>query len=793
MNSSVLITMCVTLLLPVAGGPLGAAGENIALGRPYEWSTPPRYHQCADGGDATQLTDGISEGANWSLPSTVGWVHQGRVEVTIDLGSPQPIERVAFVAAGGGFADVFFPAVTAILTSDDGEAWHLAAAVGSGALVQDRTQSYAHTFETAELATRGRYVRLVFQAEERYLFLDEIEVHSADTAAAPEGEPITAEELDAVLERGLTARWVAGEWPGFRRQIEALAAPAGTQVPAGIAPQLEEIDARVARMDVSDAGEVEALRRAYTGLRAEVARAAYGARVHVQRVYPWGDYRGDTLPPSNEGLPTALDLALWQDEYETAAWAVTNLTDRPVRVRPSVSALSDADGRALSWEDRLWLRYGMPIPARVGYRVMDALPLLSAGDGEAAELGVEAGEYRLVWLTVQARDLPPGDYRAQLRVHEAESGDVLADSPLALTVAPLRMPPTDERALSVQVWEYLTGWDQPPEAAEDLRAHGVNTWSLHPVALPVPTFDRDQGRLEAVDFAAFDAALARCGDHPRMHSVFWGGNPTLWGLDLESPEGAEMFRQFIRAWGAHLEAAGIAPDEFFFYPLDEETSERLVRIATQIQEADPRFRVFWNHVNNASDDPDLIREVTPVVDIACLNILTQDPRTDLSAQEAAFAEARREHPLEVWTYACKGPGRLMPPDRYYRNLSWETFRRGGTGTGFWCYADGSGWDAYEGGIPYGVVYFADDAPPGVTRVEPIIPSRRWEAFREGAEDFEYLARLQHLIALAGETPARARAADVLSEAVDAVLTAPDDPDRYDRAREALTEAILELQ
>ena len=84
------------------------------------------------------------------------------------------------------------------------------------------------------------------------------------------------------------------------------------------------------------------------------------------------------------------------------------------------------------------------------------------------------------------------------------------------------------------------------------------------------------------------------------------------------------------------------------------------------------------------------------------------------------------------------------------------------------------------------------APPEVTRAEAIIPSRRWEAFREGTEDFEYLARLQQLIADAEDTPARARAEAVLSEAVESVLAADDDPERYDRARAALTEAILDL-
>jgi hypothetical protein len=280
-----------------------------------------------------------------------------------------------------------------------------------------------------------------------------------------------------------------------------------------------------------------------------------------------------------------------------------------------------------------------------------------------------------------------------------------------------------------------------------------------------------------------------------MHGVFWGGNPQIWGLDLENETDADMFKQFIRAWAAHLDAAGISPEEFCFYPLDEETSERMILIARRIKEANPTFQVYWNDHNQPAVDPEQIRRLVPYADIACVNLFSQV--TPTSPQEVAFNEARRQNPLKVWTYACKGPGRMLAPDTYYRNLAWETFRRGATGTGFWTYADGGKWDAYEGRMQYGVVYFADKAPEGITRAERIIPSRRWEAFREGAEDFEYLARLQSVIAAGrkagGATAACDTAEKLLVDAVEAVLNNTDDPERYDRARREITRSIIELQ
>ena len=57
--------------------------------------------------------------------------------------------------------------------------------------------------------------------------------------------------------------------------------------------------------------------------------------------------------------------------------------------------------------------------------------------------------------------------------------------------------------------------------------------------------------------------------------------------------------------------------------------------------------------------------------------------------------------------------------------------------GFWNYADcgGSPWDAYDHDRhDYAVVY--DGAE------DELIPSKRWEAYREGAEDFALLSMLR---------------------------------------------------
>ena len=61
-------------------------GPNIALHKPYTLQPLPTYGDCADPGDATQLTDGVyTEGYFWVQPSTVGWVHSRPVASTRKL------------------------------------------------------------------------------------------------------------------------------------------------------------------------------------------------------------------------------------------------------------------------------------------------------------------------------------------------------------------------------------------------------------------------------------------------------------------------------------------------------------------------------------------------------------------------------------------------------------------------------------------------------------------------------------------------------------------------------------
>ncbi|MCD6361190.1 MAG: DUF4091 domain-containing protein, partial [Armatimonadetes bacterium] len=118
----------------------------------------------------------------------------------------------------------------------------------------------------------------------------------------------------------------------------------------------------------------------------------------------------------------------------------------------------------------------------------------------------------------------------------------------------------------------------------------------------------------------------------------------------------------------------------------------------------------------------------------------------------------------LWGYQVLG--KTSDPLRNHRLSFWDCWRKGITGQGFWCYADahGSNWDPYdEGKGDYSPVYDGDE--------RELIPSRRWEAWREGVEDYTLLWMLRRAVTDGrGNAEDRAEARELLEAGPERVLS-----------------------
>jgi len=107
----------------------------------------------------------------------------------------------------------------------------------------------------------------------------------------------------------------------------------------------------------------------------------------------------------------------------------------------------------------------------------------------------------------------------------------------------------------------------------------------------------------------------------------------------------------------------------------------------------------------------------------------------------------------MWTYECEGFAKHQSPLGYYRGLAWLAWHHNLTGIGFWsyCTSQDDPWFAPATRNDYLLIYQGDG----------VVPSKRWEAVRDGMEDFTLLRLLE----------ARANAAEQAGRAAGAVAQA----------------------
>jgi len=827
-------------------------GLNVARGRPYTLTPAPSYAPCTEPGDARQLTDGQTAGAQWLRQSTVGWSYpKVQPQVVIDLGCVEPVAEVRVYSIGGGKAGVFYPASILVLVSDDGRTFHVAGAASNVGLPQQRFEApsapaTSHVFRISDLATRGRFVLIVLETDGAYVFADEIEVLRGEhdpgrvgfdaancfaQADIPDLLPRLHERAELILVRQwLEAQLAAGGdaelSAAFDRLVEECRRPASLYDPALIRRLTEELYALRGRL----------LRRRHDD------PLGWCVANPMEQVRPT-----ETIPDDARRL---LTLRCWRGEYESAAITLVNQSTSALRLTASVSSWRRSG--AASSGDRgtepaggggsaraFTLRHAVTVHSRSLGPVGDALVRLPEGGWR-----LPAGRAGQLWLTFHDPQVPAGEYEFDVRVAVTdEAAPSLAMPEIAipgrLTVDPIAFPP--QPTLMSCTWSYVrrarATASNADEAVADLRAHYTNVFVLHPREIPAPQRGAD-GRLR-VDFNAHAAALrlyagselAGRGDEPEARvpgagsGSAAGASPPdvagaapgsqllfLWGLSAArpdfpgmpprfGPEWKALMTAWLRQWVAFLRQQGIGYDRFAMYPFDEYIGDAFYELARFIkQEVDPQIRIYAN----ARGDPggrEMLR-LLPLVDVWCLPDQPagfRPPAHEQGLREGG-ARAGGAPQRQVWTYACAGPGKALPPYAYYRLQMWRAFARGDSGCGFWLYSSrerspAAVWrDLPVHAGPYDVVY-ADEGAPVDTAGEKLIPSRRWEAWREGVEDYEYLVRLQRAVEAVGsqDRAAARRARRVLGQQVEYVLSGPGDPARVYEARERIVAEILELE
>jgi hypothetical protein len=406
---------------------------------------------------------------------------------------------------------------------------------------------------------------------------------------------------------------------------------------------------------------------------------------------PWDD-----RPVFMDGL----SVHMLGNEYESIAVQVTNLRPETAQVRVS------CDARYVDIREPLRVR-----PESTGRLTEDVLPRLN----EAGTLTLAAGESRKLWIITHSRDLAAGTHTALLRAGDMWSLRRPAELPLRVHVSKARLP--DQRVYQQCNWLYLASIADPAAREAtivDALSHGMTVFPIPSLAFPL------EG---SPDSALHDSLIARLkGKATFLVSGSVGG-----------PLAARDFAAAIRKYSAHMLALGLSFNEWAFYVMDEPglmgkdaAFDKYAGDIARIKQADPRVRIYANPAGGAR--PEMLEPLTRLIDIwqPDLHLVREQPE----AYRRIFQTGT------YWHYEAGADQRNLDTLGYYRLKPWVAFQMGMTGGGYWVYSASNFW-SFDPALAteYGTVYQTPRGP---------VTTKRWEASRDGTEDFELLWQVRKL-------------------------------------------------
>ncbi len=516
--------------------------------------------------------------------------------------------------------------------------------------------------------------------------------------------------------------------------------------------------------DASDpalAEEASALRREAKSLSGRAGALAEfwtegnsGSFVCWQDENPWDIFSPDVVPGKLQAAPP-IAITAFGDEFEDAALNLLNIADRPVDVRCTFSKPKFGGGAPDKDPDpakHVTLRRGVMVSAPNGGQVLDALPELDL----SRTITLSPLEASQLWLSVDTHGLEAGMHTLTLYLGSLEENCTLREVPVTIEVLPVRLP---EGVYAQMNWVGTDIAETSDQQLKDMLDHGISVaYGPH---LPVVSVDAMGGAAGAPNWTGFDKSLDRL---PKWFQITFMSPPGLQWPDgkapaADSPEANQGFATAVRTLAAHLAEKGWNYDRWVFYPYDEPwlTGQTIIpdlrKFCERVKAVDPKIRNYADptglmRVQYVAVFKDLIDVWQPEI-----NVLKRDPELLHWFQQNAKT---------LWAYEATDPGKNLLPLGYYRAHAWTAWKLGLKGAGFWCYKYHDTWWPLE--TPdWSVVYQTGDQ---------VTPSRRWEACRDGQEDYRALYALRaeaEKARTAGKTAAADHAMAAISEMVDSVV------------------------
>jgi len=473
----------------------------------------------------------------------------------------------------------------------------------------------------------------------------------------------------------------------------------------------------------------------------------------------WEDDIDPARPPASESLGRPLGAFATPGEYEPVNFVVYANGDLE-NVSVEVTDLR-AGGSVLAadvFDVRLVLRRLM---RNLYTRPPEQSVVVSRFLLPYQELDIPAGTFREYHMIVHVPEgAAPGSYAGTVRI--APANQPPQELPIAFEVLPFELRPPTGKAYGVY-YRFPAAdadWSQVEVELADIRDHGGTILKSNlgidyelveeAVSPSLARLERGLALLEKHGFRGALPVSTGCEHAARL----LGYDPVA---DYDNRPARERFFQVVNeAMEGLIELSSRHP-EFEFLPthMDEvfgrDRLDRYIRLTEAVRQV-PSLRVYITlHNDPKRDVSDMMRRCDPFVDVRCYNghcmdswIRAGSTFDDLRRQlEQSGDEAWMYHNIRgaffkaEWPRLVNGYYLWISPIRVHVPWMYYSFK----GNPFDC-TDGP--RDRGGDFAYAV---PDPADPS-----RMIPTRHWEAFREGIDDLRYLETLEGLVAARAGTP-----------------------------------------
>ena len=453
---------------------------------------------------------------------------------------------------------------------------------------------------------------------------------------------------------------------------------------------------------------------------------------------PWAQHTPASLLDGNVVTESPVRVRMLGNECESAAIALTNITPRPLTLALRVSGLP---------ADALQFRsVPMVIPNTTGVAQEDPLPLLARD----RTVTLAPAKTREIWLTFHSRALSAGLHKAAIRLAIPGSTAAPQEIPLEIAVSRIRLP--DRFHYRHCNWLYLASIkdEHVLEATiQDAVEHGTNVFNL-----PQPTV-----KVSCTGAVLRGVAAAEDRLVPKLPGAFFlidGSVGIQWPSECHPDRSTEnrAYANGLDWLRNHMHGLGVDDADYAVYLQDEPglmghdaAFDRYVEMVERVKRANPHIQVYTNPAGGAA--PDVLAPLDGLVDVWCpdLHLFRLHPEQFT----ALFRKAKN-----FWHYEAPSDQRRLDPLGFYRVKPWIAFQLGMNGGGYWVYSQT---DYYapdpSRNTEYGVVYPTPQGP---------VTTKRWEASRDGSEDYELLAMLRDAAGHSDSVKAK-QARDLIDEAV----------------------------